>query len=140
MTGTGANAPTGQEAHAPPQTHDLPAGGNDTPTPPLAQYARGPGSGAGASGSTEGSHRHQSAPGRRTPLGMRFRSERATWRSVTRMAGDSDVGEPGLDEGAAGGGGHPGVFTTLPHVAVQGGELGQGQGLGGTGQLGGLFV
>jgi len=123
-----------------PRLTICPLAENDTPTPPLAQYARGPGSGAGASGSTEGSHRHQSAPGRRTPLGMRFRSERATWRSVTRMAGDSDVGEPGLDEGAAGGGGHPGVFTTLPHVAVQGGELGQGQGLGGTGQLGGLFV
>jgi hypothetical protein len=46
---------------------------------------------------------------------------------------DSDPSDAGLDEGAAGGGGHLRVFPALPHVAVQGGELGQGQGLGGAG-------
>jgi hypothetical protein len=43
--------------------------------PPLAEYARGTGSGAEASDSTEGSHRHQSAPGphdvARDPLPLR---------------------------------------------------------------------
>src|SRR6266568_4249882 len=38
--------------------------------PPLAQCAHGPGSGAKASDSTEGSHRHDSAPGRTMPQGI----------------------------------------------------------------------
>jgi hypothetical protein len=50
---------------------------------------------------------------------------------------DVDVGDAGLDEGAAGSAGHGGVFPALPHVAFEGGEVGESASLGRAGQAAG---
>ena len=86
MTGSGAAAPRARRCTRRRRLSVCPVAEDDTTTFPLAQCACGPGSGAEASGSTKGSHRHHSAPGPRDSARDPSCSELDVRRAVSEAA------------------------------------------------------